>query len=99
MYNVIFENIFIILKPKRKWSNHSLAYDMIAAVKCSAGSRADDTNTACVLCPIGEYQPQTNMKECVTCPENFTTRSAGSVSFLECLREYVFYTMTDYMID
>ncbi|KAK3789280.1 hypothetical protein RRG08_001670 [Elysia crispata] len=55
-------------------------------LKCSAGSRADDTNTACVLCPIGEYQPQTNMKECVTCPENFTTRSAGSVSFSECLR-------------
>ncbi|GFR99359.1 Pol polyprotein [Elysia marginata] len=55
-------------------------------LKCPAGSRADSTNTVCVLCPVGQYQPQINMKQCVPCPENFTTRSAGSVSFTECLR-------------
>ncbi|GFO38966.1 signal peptide, cub and egf-like domain-containing protein 1, partial [Plakobranchus ocellatus] len=55
-------------------------------LKCPAGSRADDSNTVCVECAVGEYQPQINTRECIQCPEGFTTPSAGSVSFTDCLR-------------
>ncbi|XP_069124102.1 uncharacterized protein [Argopecten irradians] len=53
-------------------------------VICSPGHRANDNNTHCERCPIGEFQPRWNQISCLPCPENTTTEMEATVNETMC---------------
>lgn len=57
-----------------------------SVLKCPAGSRANATVTVCELCPVGQYQPLSNQRQCESCPVNYTTAQAGSLASSDCQR-------------
>ncbi|XP_076471616.1 uncharacterized protein LOC143301299 [Babylonia areolata] len=55
-------------------------------VECPAGSMKE-SETACVLCPLGTYQDQLASTSCKPCPTGMTWYLLGAVSELQCVEE------------
>ncbi|ESP03822.1 hypothetical protein LOTGIDRAFT_230169 [Lottia gigantea] len=53
-------------------------------LQCNAGYRADSTNTNCVICDYGQYQPNINQLTCFNCTSTQGTRRQGAVQQSEC---------------
>ncbi|KAL4239882.1 Calcium ion binding [Mactra antiquata] len=54
---------------------------------CQAGTKRNPTETACIDCPIGTYQPQALQDNCLICPQSplpTSTRDVKSDSLNDC---------------
>ena len=51
-------------------------------VQASAGSYSD--GQVVVLCPKGQYQPNTGQSVCFGCPSGYTTEGVGSDNVMDC---------------
>lgn len=52
---------------------------------CPSGSYST-RNRTCILCPIGTYQPYTGRITCISCGQDYTTTSNGTVNKTQCLK-------------
>ena len=56
---------------------------------CPAGERPDSTNANCEKCPLGTYQPDQYMKDCIGCSSGYSTRLEGSMTQQDCESKYM----------
>ncbi|CAH1793745.1 unnamed protein product [Owenia fusiformis] len=54
-------------------------------IPCPAGLFYDVESEKCVLCPMGQYQPDQGMTECIACPNDTWTETEGVSLESECL--------------
>ncbi|XP_076068063.1 signal peptide, CUB and EGF-like domain-containing protein 3 [Oratosquilla oratoria] len=57
-----------------------------AGATCAPGHYYNTTTKACVMCPLGYYQPLPGSFACVQCPSTSTTDYVGSTSLEDCKR-------------
>ncbi|KAJ8319082.1 hypothetical protein KUTeg_004173 [Tegillarca granosa] len=52
---------------------------------CDKGEKPNATNSGCIKCPYGTYQPLAEQTDCITCPQTMTsTEQLGSISLSQC---------------
>ncbi|KAK3584839.1 hypothetical protein CHS0354_005697 [Potamilus streckersoni] len=52
---------------------------------CHPGSYRPEGNTSCSVCPIGQYQPESDQTYCLSCPTNYTTSEPNSTLSISCI--------------
>lgn len=63
--------------------NGSVARKFICA-QCPRGTYHNINTNTCQSCPLGSYNDQLGLTECVQCPDNYSTRKAGSKQYSDC---------------
>jgi len=51
---------------------------------CLPGEFLSAKDNSCVLCPLGQYQPDSQQTSCVTCPPDTSTIETGATSVDQC---------------
>ena len=81
----IYISFFKLLSSLIYSCNISMIMDAFFLGDCPAGSYSTLKNRTCILCPRGTYQPLTGRLSCISCGQNLTTTSIGTLDKVHCI--------------